>query len=136
MISLTRRSAVALLALAGIFLAATIPSLALGGKSRSRTVTLTFWSWVPHLQDEVNLFNKTHPDIQVKLVNVGQGSTEYQKLRTALKAGSGAPDVVQIEFQYIPTFTTIKGLVDISQYGASALAKDYVPWTWAQVAEG
>ena len=131
-----RRFALAALAAAGICLAATIPSLAVGSEAKSNAVTLTFWSWVPHLQDEVNLFNKSHPDIQVKLVNVGQGATEYQKLRTALKAGSGAPDVVQIEFQYIPTFTTIKGLVDISQYGASAIAKDYVPWTWAQVSEG
>jgi multiple sugar transport system substrate-binding protein len=132
----TRRSTLAALAVVGICLAATIPSLALGGKARSNAVSLTFWSWVPKLQDEVNLFNKTHPDIQVKLVNVGQGAAEYQKLRTALKAGSGAPDVVQIEFQYVPTFTTVKGLVDIAQYGASGIAKDYVPWTWAQVSEG
>jgi multiple sugar transport system substrate-binding protein len=136
MVRPTRRFAFAALAIAGVCLAATIPSFALGGKARSSAVTLTFWSWVPHLQDEVNLFNKAHPDIQVKVVNVGQGSTEYQKLRTALKAGSGAPDVVQVEFQYIPTFTTIKGLVDLSQYGASEVAKDYVPWTWAQVSEG
>jgi multiple sugar transport system substrate-binding protein len=136
MIRPSRRFAVASLAVAAICLAATIPGLALGGKTRSSAVSLTFWSWVPQLQDEVTLFNKSHPDIQVKLVNVGQGSVEYQKLRTALKAGSGAPDVVQVEFQYIPTFTTIKGLVDISQYGASGLAKQYVPWTWAQVSEG
>ena len=99
-------------------------------------MTLTFWSWVPHLQSEVNLFNKTHPDIHVKLVNAGTGTPEYTKLRTTLKAKSGAPDVVQIEFQYIPTFTAIKGLLDISKYGASALRKDYVPWTWAQVSKG
>src|SRR6266566_2660236 len=93
MIRLTRRSMLTGLAVAGICLAAAIPSLALGGKARTHAVTLTFWSWVPHLQDEVSLFNKSHADIQVKLVNVGQGATEYQKLRTALKAGSGAPDV-------------------------------------------
>jgi multiple sugar transport system substrate-binding protein len=133
----SRRRRLTWLATAGICLAAAaVPGLALGNSSRSQVVNLTFWSWVPKLQTEVNLFNKSHPDIQVKLVNVGQGSAEYQKLRTALKAGSGAPDVVQVEFQYIPTFTTIKGLVDISQYGASDIAKDYVPWTWAQVSEG
>jgi multiple sugar transport system substrate-binding protein len=132
----TRRSAFAALAVAGTCLAATIPGLALGDKARSSAVEVTFWSWVPHLQDQVNQFNKTHSDIHVKLVNVGNGLTEYQKLRTALKAGSGAPDVVQIEFQYIPTFTTTKSLVDISQYGAAAIAKDYVPWTWSQVSSG
>lgn len=136
MVRFTRRPGVAWLLAAGVCLAAAIPTVALGAQARSQAVTLTFWSWVPHLQDEVTMFNKSHPDIQVKLVNAGQGAAEYTKLRTALKAGSGAPDVVQVEFQYIPTFTTIKGLVDISQYGASALAKDYVPWTWAQVSEG
>jgi multiple sugar transport system substrate-binding protein len=131
----SRRLGVAALAVAAVCLAATT-SLALGGQTRSKVVTLTFWSWVPNLQDEVNLFNQSHPDIQVNLVNVGQGATEYQKLTTALKAGSGAPDLVQIEFQYIPTYTTLKGLVDLSHYGASAVAKDFVPWTWAQVSQG
>jgi multiple sugar transport system substrate-binding protein len=136
MIRLTRRSVLTSLAVAGVCVAAAVPGLALGGKSRSQAVTLTFWSWVPHLKEAVTLFNKSHPDIQVKVVNVGQGLTEYTKLRTALKAGRGAPDVVQIEFQYIPTFTTIKGLADLSKYGAGAIARDYVPWTWAQVSEG
>jgi multiple sugar transport system substrate-binding protein len=76
------------------------------------------------------------PNIHVKLVNAGQGSPEYTKLRNALKAGSGAPDVVQIEFQYLPTFELQKGLVDLSQYGANSLKNDYVPWTWSQVSNG
>ncbi|HVA92373.1 MAG TPA: extracellular solute-binding protein [Chloroflexota bacterium] len=99
-------------------------------------VTLTFWSWVPHLQDEVNLFEKARPDIKVNLVNVGQGAPFYTKLRTALKAGSGAPDVTQIEFQYMPTFELTGKLVDLSQYGANAYKKDFVPWTWDQVSQG
>src|SRR5579884_4513851 len=97
----------------GITLALTILLIGLlaacGGSSgapasSSGPLTLTFWSWVPNLQQAVNLFEKSHPNIKVKLVNAGQGTPEYTKLRTALKAGSGAPDVVQIEFQYLPTF--------------------------------
>ncbi|MGH2390575.1 MAG: ABC transporter substrate-binding protein, partial [Chloroflexota bacterium] len=99
-------------------------------------VSITFWSWVPHLQDEVNLFEKSHPDIKVKLVNAGQGTPQYTKLRTALKAGSGAPDVVQIEFQYIPTFVLAKGLIDLTPYGAAKYKDDFVPWTWDQVSLG
>jgi multiple sugar transport system substrate-binding protein len=100
------------------------------------TVSITFWSWVPHLQDEVNLFEKSHPDIKVKLVNAGQGTPQYTKLRTALKAGSGAPDVVQIEFQYIRTFVLANGLVDLAPYGAAKYKSDFVPWTWDQVSLG
>ena len=99
-------------------------------------VTITFWSWVPHLQDEVNLFEKSHPNIKVNLVNAGQGGPQYTKLRTALKAGSGAPDVVQIEFQYLPTFELTGKLVDLAQYGANSLKPDFVPWTWSQVTQG
>ena len=70
--------------------------------SSSGPVEITFWSWVPGIQKEVQLFEKSHPDIDVKYVNAGQGADQYTKLRTALKAGEGVPDVVQIEFQYIP----------------------------------
>src|SRR5213593_1253220 len=135
---LARRSAVKWLVIAGICLVTAIPGLAVARDVRDsqEAVTVTFWSWVPKLQDEVNLFEQAHPNIKVKLVNAGQGAPEYTKLRTALKAGSGAPDVVQVEFQYIPTFTQINGLVDISKYGANEIKNDYVPWTWAQVSKG
>ena len=82
------------------------------------------------------MFEKAHKNIKVKLVNAGQGEAEYEKLRTALKAGSGAPDVVHMEFQFIPTFRQIDGLADISEFGANDYKNDYASWTWAQVSEG
>ena len=99
-------------------------------------VTITFWTWPPNAQWEVNLFEQAHPDIKVNLVNAGQGTPEYTKLRTALTAGTGAPDVVQIEYQYIPTFALTGKLVDMSKYGAGALKDQFVPWTWSQVTKG
>jgi multiple sugar transport system substrate-binding protein len=123
-------------AAAGMLLAASLGSVAGHAAPAKAPVTITFWSWVPHLQDEVNLFEKSHPDIKVNLVNAGQAGAEYTKLRTALKAGSGAPDVVQIEFQYMPTFELTGKLVDLSQYGATTYKNDFVPWTWSQVSQG
>ena len=82
------------------------------------------------------MFEKAHKNIKVKLVNAGQGEDEYEKLRTALKAGSGAPDVVHMTFEFIPTFRQIDGLADISEYGANDLEDDYASWTWDQVSEG
>jgi multiple sugar transport system substrate-binding protein len=110
--------------------------LATGCGSSQGPATITFWSWVPGIKDEVKLFNDTHKDITVKYVNAGQGADEYTKLRTALKAEKGVPDVVQIEFQYIPSFTQIDALADISQYGANDVKSDYVGWTWSQVSDG
>jgi len=107
-----------------------------GGGSSSGPVELTLWSWLPDFQAQVDMFEKAHKNIKVKLVNAGQGEPEYEKLRTALKAGSGAPDVVHMEFQYIPTFKQIDGLADISEYGANDYKSDYASWTWDQVSEG
>jgi multiple sugar transport system substrate-binding protein len=108
-----------------------------GGQSASTTPTgrakLTVWSWVPDFQTQVDMYEKAHPNVDVKLVNAGQGAPEYTKLRTALKAGSGAPDVVQIEFQYIPTFTITKDLIDLAEYGANDLKADFPEWVWSQV---
>jgi multiple sugar transport system substrate-binding protein len=94
---------------------------------------LTFWTWVPDIEKEVALFEQAYPEITVNVVNAGQGEPQYTKLRTALEAGSGAPDAVQIEFQYIPTFTVTDSLLDLRPYGAEELADQYVDWTWAQV---
>jgi multiple sugar transport system substrate-binding protein len=107
-----------------------------GGGSVGGPTELTLWAWLPDFQAQVDMFEKAHKNIKVKLVNAGQGEDEYEKLRTALKAGSGAPDVVHMEFQYIPTFRQIDGLADISEYGANDLEDDYASWTWDQVSEG
>ena len=109
---------------------------ACGGSRSSGAVELTFWSWVPDIQNEIQLFEEAHPNIKIKYVNAGQGTPQYTKLRTALKSGSGAPDVVQIEFQYIPTFRQIDALADLSQHGANGVKDDFVDWTWGQVSDG
>ena len=54
-------------------------------RALSKPTQLTFWTWVPNIQQEVNLFEKKYPAIKVKVVNAGQGGPQYTKLRTALK---------------------------------------------------
>ncbi|TLS47097.1 extracellular solute-binding protein [Streptomyces montanus] len=102
-------------------------------KAMKTPTELTFWTWVPDIKQEVALFEKKYPAIKVKVVNAGQGVAHYTKLRTALKAGKGAPDAVQIEYQAIPTFTITDSLLDLRPYGASELKDEFVDWTWGQV---
>jgi len=102
-------------------------------KAMQTPTELTFWTWVPDIQKEVDLFQRKYPAIKVNVVNAGQGQPHYQKLRTALTAGSGAPDVAQLEFQNIPTFTLTNDLLDLRPYGAGALKDQFVDWTWGQV---
>ncbi|GAB2745206.1 hypothetical protein GCM10027072_46590 [Streptomyces bullii] len=102
-------------------------------KAMKTPTELTFWTWVPNIDKEIALFEKRYPDIKVKVVNAGQGVAHYTKLRTALKAGTGAPDLAQIEYQAVPTFTITNSLLDLAPYGASTLKDTFVDWTWAQV---
>ncbi|MBC9822809.1 ABC transporter substrate-binding protein [Terrabacter sp. MAHUQ-38] len=102
-------------------------------KALNTPTTLTFWTWVPDIDKQVKLFQAKYPKIKVKVENVGQGLEHYQKVRTAVKSGQGAPDVVQIEYQFISSFTLTKSLLDLAPYGADDLEGDYVPWVWNQV---
>lgn len=102
-------------------------------KPESGPITLEVWSWVSGLDKAAKLFEQAYPDIKVTVNNVGGGPVEYQKLQTAIKAGSGGPDVAQIEFMFLPSFIVTDGLMDLGQYGANDVKSYFVPWTWSQV---
>ncbi|MEU4565378.1 extracellular solute-binding protein [Micromonospora sp. NPDC023956] len=107
-----------------------------GGEKQDGPVTITVWAWYPAFQGVVDLFNRTHTDIRIEWTNAGTGQDQYTKLQTALKAGKGAPDVVMLEFQELPTFQLTKHLVDLGRYGANDLRGNYVDWAWKQVSNG
>jgi multiple sugar transport system substrate-binding protein len=112
-------------------------SLGLGGGATAAAaaspVHLTFWSWVPGISASVNLWNKTHPNIQVNVDEVTSGTAgTYAKMFSALQAGN-APDLGQIEYDELPNFEHVGGVQDLSKYGANDVKKDFVSWTWAQV---
>ncbi len=102
----------------------------------SGPVEITFWSWVPHIEDQVNAYNASQTAIKVNYINAGGGKTEYDKIKVALQANADIPDVVQIEFQYLPSFIAIDALLDLTAYGANDVKDQFVPWTWAQVSQG
>ncbi|GCE76251.1 ABC transporter substrate-binding protein [Cellulomonas biazotea] len=94
---------------------------------------LVFWTWVPDIEKEVALFEAAYPAIDVKVVNVGQGADHYQKMRSALEAGEGAPDVAQVEFQHLQSFALGDNLLDLTSYLPEDVSGDYVDWIWEQV---
>ena len=98
----------------------------------SGAITLEVWTWVSGLDKAAQLFEQAYPNIKVHVNNVGGGPVEYQKLQTAIKAGSGGPDVAQIEYDFLPSFIVTDGLADISKLGANDVKSFFVPWTWAQ----
>jgi len=95
--------------------------------------TLTYWSWTPSAEAQVAAFEKEYPNVDVKLVNAGTNTEEYTKLQNAITAGSGAPDVAQVEYYAIPQFALADALVDLTAYGFADLEDDYSPGPWSSV---
>ncbi|QQE77990.1 extracellular solute-binding protein [Alicyclobacillus sp. SO9] len=97
-----------------------------------KNVTISFWSWVPNDKKRVQIFEKYYPNIKVKLQDVGAGGPEYQKLSTAFQSGSGAPDVVMLEYDMMPQFIQSGGLRSITSY-VKPFASKYPKWVMNQV---
>jgi multiple sugar transport system substrate-binding protein len=98
-----------------------------------KPTTLTFWTWVPNIQKTVDLFEKAHPKIKIKVVNAGQSADEYTKLETAIKAGTGGPDVAQVEYFALPELALSKDLVNLADYNAQSLKGKFAASAWSQV---
>uniref|UniRef100_UPI0026D5FCCF ABC transporter substrate-binding protein n=1 Tax=Rathayibacter sp. VKM Ac-2630 TaxID=1938617 RepID=UPI0026D5FCCF len=94
---------------------------------------ITYWSWTPSAEAQVAAFEEAYPEVDVELVNAGTNTEEYTKLQNAIKAGSGAPDVVQIEYYAMPQFALSDSLLDLSQYGLGDLEDKFSASTWGSV---
>jgi multiple sugar transport system substrate-binding protein len=82
--------------------------------------TLTWWAWAPQDKDIVTAFEKKYPKVKVDLVNAGTSTAEYTKLENAIKAGTGAPDIAQIEYYALPQFALQGDLSNLTSEGISA----------------
>ena len=98
-----------------------------------KPATLTVWTWTPGTEEAIAMFEKAHPNIDVKLQNVGQGPPHYQKLRTVLKSGEGLPDVVHMEFQFLPSFRLTDSLLDLEPYLPANFLSNYPEWIQKQI---
>jgi multiple sugar transport system substrate-binding protein len=94
---------------------------------------LTYWTWTPSGEAQAAAFMKQYPNVEVKVVNAGTATDEYTALQNAVAAGSGAPDVAQIEYYALQQFALSDSLVDLAQYGLADLESKYTASTWAAV---
>ncbi|MFP7760195.1 ABC transporter substrate-binding protein [Marisediminicola sp. LYQ134] len=136
--STTRRRA-----LTGVALAATAVITLAGcssssdsGPSPEEGGSLLIWAWEPTLEQVVADYEDENPNVDIELVNVGTGNDHYTALQNAIAAGSGVPDVTQLEYYAMPQFTLAESVVDLSEFGAGDLADSYSPGPWGSVQSG
>jgi multiple sugar transport system substrate-binding protein len=91
------------------------------------------WAWAPQDKDIVAAFEKKYPKVKVDLVNAGTATTEYTKLQNAIKAGSGAPDVAQIEYYALPQFALAGSLTNLASEGLGSLQSQFGTAVWDSV---
>ena len=107
-----------------------------GGSCSPGATKVLFWAWVPGMGRAVTEFNKTHPNICVTQEDVGAGDPEYVAITNALKAGSGAPDVAEVEFDELPSFEVTHNVVNLVPYGANNYKNKFTTWAWDEVSQG
>ncbi|MEU6762214.1 extracellular solute-binding protein [Streptomyces sp. NPDC046853] len=106
-------------------------------QAESGPASLTYWAWTPGMDKVVDLWNKgpgKKEQIKVTVKKQASGDTLVTKILTAHKAKK-APDLVQAEYQALPTLVSNDALADIS--GDVGKAKDEFPeGVWQQTTLG
>ncbi|MEV5725888.1 extracellular solute-binding protein [Streptomyces pharetrae] len=107
------------------------------GEAGSGPVPLTYWTWTPGMDKVVDLWNKgpgKKDRITVTVKKQASGDTLVTKILTAHKAGK-APDLVQAEYQALPTLVSNDALADISGEVGGAKEK-FAEGVWQQTTLG
>ncbi|MEV0175846.1 extracellular solute-binding protein [Streptomyces sp. NPDC050803] len=106
-------------------------------EAESGPVSLTYWTWTPGMDKVVDLWNKgpgKKDQITVTVKKQASGDTLVTKILTSHKAGK-APDLVQAEYQALPTLVSNDALADISEEAVDAKSK-FADGVWQQTTLG
>ncbi|MET9801780.1 extracellular solute-binding protein [Streptomyces sp. NPDC006368] len=100
----------------------------------SGPVSLRYWAWAPGMDKVAALWNKENPDIKVTVQKQASGDDLVTKIITVSKAHQ-APDLVQAEYQALPTLVSNDALADISKEVGGAEDR-FAPGIWQQTTLG
>ncbi|AWT41502.1 MULTISPECIES: ABC transporter substrate-binding protein [Streptomyces] len=107
------------------------------GDAESGPVSLTYWTWTPGMDKVVDLWNKGQgkkEQITVTVKKQASGDTLVTKILTAHKAHQ-APDLVQAEYQALPTLVSNDALADIAGHVGGIEGK-FAKGVWQQTTLG
>ncbi|NBM19967.1 ABC transporter substrate-binding protein [Streptomyces sp. GC420] len=107
------------------------------GSAGSGPVSLTYWAWAPGMDKVAAIWNAgegKEAGIKVTVKKQASGDELVTKIITAAKAEKG-PDLVQAEYQALPTLVSNDVLADISGDAGDA-EKAFAPGVWQQTTLG
>ncbi|MDR2321521.1 MAG: sugar ABC transporter substrate-binding protein [Microbacterium sp.] len=94
---------------------------------------LTWWTWSDSTQEQADAFMKENPKVTIKVVKLDNPDAAVTKLQNAVKAGSGAPDIVPVEYQTMPQLTMAGALADMTSFGFDGYKDQFTASTWNAV---
>ncbi|MFG2921351.1 ABC transporter substrate-binding protein [Streptomyces sp. NPDC048305] len=106
-------------------------------QAASGPASLTYWAWAPGLDKVADIWNKgpgKEAGITVTVKKQASGDDLVTKIITAAKAHK-APDLVQAEYQALPTLVSNDVLADISKEAGDAKG-DFAEGVWQQTTLG
>lgn len=116
-------------AVAAVVAAAVMGLTACSSGGSSGSVALDYWGFAPLPQYLVDRYQKDHPGVTIR-AKIGDYDAAHQTLLTALASGSG-PDIAQVAIDYVGEYrASPQAFHDLREYGAAALASQFVPWRW------
>ena len=83
--------------------------------------------WQSTIQDFAQPFEKSHPNIKIKVSNVGANEDEYMQLTNALSAGRGIPDLVYLDFNAVHQFAISDQLRNVETIMAGTISRAISP---------
>ena len=80
-----------------------------------KDITLNYWTWRTDIEQPlIDAFQKKYPHIKVNVTATGAASDHYTKFQNVVKSGKDIPDVVQLEYDYLPQYAVTGALLDFS----------------------
>ncbi|MFP4979093.1 ABC transporter substrate-binding protein [Paenibacillus sp. CN-4] len=97
-------------------------------------IELSVWTLgIVDYEDLAKEYTKEHPNITFKFQNTGDQTAHHNNLTTALSAGSGAPDIFQLEIGFMERFINAQDKFhNLNDYGAGDIKGEYLDWKWQQ----
>lgn len=128
-----RRVTTAMAVVAVLLLAAGCSGGSDDAASSGSETSFEFWSFTGINQKaEVEAYTKTHPEMKIKLTEVGS-TTETAQALTAALAGGKVPDLVLIQGDELPKFMqSPDNFLDLRTLGADTMKGDYLDWVISQ----
>jgi len=97
-------------------------------------IELSFWTFGNTNYEELaQEYMVKYPHIRIHIRNTGDLVAHHNQLTAALAAGTGAPDIFQLDIEFVERFIHAEdGFHNLNDLGAQRLRNQYLDWIWAE----